>query len=280
MKLIRHGAPGAEKPGLVDAAGRYRDLSGHVADFAGAGLSRATLARLAALDPDSLPLVPTSTRLGPPVAGTRNFIAVGLNYADHAAETGASVPVEPLLFSKAPNAISGPNDDILIPPGSTKLDWEVELAVVIGETAWQVAEADAFDHIAGFVLCNDVSERAFQMEGTGQWLKGKSAPTFGPLGPWLVTADEIADVQALGLELDVNGEPRQRGSTATMVFGVRQLVAYVSRFIRLDPGDVITTGTPPGVGMGRKPPQFLKAGDRLRLSGAGLGEQRMIVRGG
>ena len=274
MKLIRHGAAGAEKPGLVDGAGRHRDLAAHIGDLSGAALSKASLAKLAAIDPESLPLVPEGTRLGAPVAGTRNFIAVGMNYADHAAETGGTVPREPLLFSKAPNCIAGPNDDILIPPGASKLDWEVELAIVIGETAWQVEEADAFDHIAGFVLCNDVSERAFQMEGTGQWLKGKSAPTFGPLGPWLVTPDEIADVQALAMELDLNGAPRQRGNTATMVFGVRTLVSYVSRFVRLDPGDVITTGTPPGVGMGRKPPEFLAAGDVLRLTVEGLGEQR------
>ena len=277
MKLIRHGAVGAEKPGLVDAAGRYRDLSGHVADLSGAALSKASFAALAAIPPASLPLVPEGTRLGAPVAGTRNFIAVGLNYADHAAETGGTVPREPLLFSKAPNCIVGPNDDILIPPGATKLDWEVELAIVIGESAWQVEEADAFNHVAGFVLCNDVSERAFQIEGTGQWLKGKSAPTFGPLGPWLVTPDEIADVQALAMELDLNGAPRQRGNTATMVFGARTLVSYISRFVRLDPGDVITTGTPPGVGMGRKPPEFLRAGDVLRLSVEGLGEQRQVV---
>ena len=280
MKLIRHGAVGAEKPGLVDAAGRCRDLSAHVADLAGPALSKTALATLAGIDPESLPLVPEGTRLGPPVAGTRNFIAVGMNYAEHAAETGGTVPREPLLFSKAPNCISGPHDDVLIPPGAAKLDWEVELAVVIGDTAWQVDEAHAFDHIAGFVLCNDVSERAFQMEGTGQWLKGKSAPTFGPLGPWLVTPDEIADVQALAMELDLNGAPRQRGNTATMVFGVRMLVAYISRFVRLDPGDVITTGTPPGVGMGRKPPEFLKAGDLMRLSVEGLGEQRCRVSAG
>ncbi|WP_026785103.1 fumarylacetoacetate hydrolase family protein [Pleomorphomonas koreensis] len=280
MKLIRHGAAGAEKPGLVDAAGRCRDLSAHVTDFAGPALSKTALATLAGIDPQTLPLVPEGTRLGPPVAGTRNFIAVGMNYADHAAETGGTVPREPLLFSKAPNCISGPYDDILIPPGAAKLDWEVELAVVIGDTAWQVDEAHAFDHVAGFVLCNDVSERAFQMEGTGQWLKGKSAPTFGPLGPWLVTPDEIADVQKLSMELDLNGAPRQRGNTATMVFGVRMLVAYISRFLRLDPGDVITTGTPPGVGMGRKPPEFLKAGDLMRLSVEGLGEQRCRVSAG
>lgn len=277
MKLIRHGAVGAEKPGLVDAAGRHRDLSGHVADLSGEALSRASLKRLAALDPTSLPLVPEGTRLGAPVAGTRNFIAVGLNFADHAAETGATVPHEPLLFSKAPNSIVGPNDNVLIPPGSTKLDWEVELAIVIGETAWQVSEAAALDHVAGFVLCNDISERAFQMEGTGQWLKGKSAPTFGPLGPWLVTPDEIADPQKLSMELDVNGEARQRGTTATMVYGVKTLISFVSRFVQLDPGDVITTGTPPGVGMGRKPPQFLKAGDVMRLAVQGLGEQRQVV---
>jgi 2-keto-4-pentenoate hydratase/2-oxohepta-3-ene-1,7-dioic acid hydratase in catechol pathway len=279
MKLLRHGAIGAERPGLLDAGGTIRDLSGVIGDLSGENLSRASLTRLKAIDPESLPVVAAGTRLGAPVAGTRNFIGVGLNYSDHAAETGAAVPVEPLLFNKAPNSIVGPADDILIPPGSTKLDWEIELALVIGDTAWQVSEADALAHVAGVCLANDVSERAFQTEGTGQWMKGKGCPTFGPLGPWLVTLDEIADLQALTMRLDVNGEPRQRGTTATMVFSVVTLVSYISRFVRLDPGDVITTGTPPGVGMGMKPPRYLKAGDLLSLEIDGLGRQTSRVAG-
>ena len=268
---------GQERPGLIDTDGRIRDLAGVIDDLAGAALGRASLDRLRQIDPASLPLVAAGTRLGPPVAGTRNFIGVGLNYSDHAAETGAAVPREPLLFNKAPNCIVGPDDDIVVPPGSTKLDWEIELAVVIGETAWQVTEAEALAHVAGACLCNDVSERAFQTEGTGQWMKGKGCPTFGPLGPWLVTLDEIPDLQALAMALDVNGEARQRGNTDTMVFGVAHLVAFISRFVRLDPGDVITTGTPPGVGLGMKPPQFLKAGDRLHLRVDRLGEQNARV---
>jgi 2-keto-4-pentenoate hydratase/2-oxohepta-3-ene-1,7-dioic acid hydratase in catechol pathway len=277
MKLLRHGPAGQERPGLIDTDGRIRDLAGVIDDLAGAALGRASLDRLRQIDPASLPLVAVGTRLGPPVAGTRNFIGVGLNYSDHAAETGAAVPREPLLFNKAPNCIVGPDDDIVVPPGSTKLDWEIELAVVIGETAWQVTEAEALAHVAGACLCNDVSERAFQTEGTGQWMKGKGCPTFGPLGPWLVTLDEIPDLQALAMALDVNGEARQRGNTDTMVFGVAHLVAFISRFVRLDPGDVITTGTPPGVGLGMKPPQFLKAGDRLHLRVDRLGEQNARV---
>jgi 2-keto-4-pentenoate hydratase/2-oxohepta-3-ene-1,7-dioic acid hydratase in catechol pathway len=277
MKLLRHGPAGQERPGLIDTDGRIRDLVGVIDDLAGAALGRASLDRLRQIDPASLPLVAAGTRLGPPVAGTRNFIGVGLNYSDHAAETGAAVPREPLLFNKAPNCIVGPDDDIVVPPGSTKLDWEIELAVVIGETAWQVTEAEALAHVAGACLCNDVSERAFQTEGTGQWMKGKGCPTFGPLGPWLVTLDEIPDLQALAMALDVNGEARQRGNTDTMVFGVAHLVAFISRFVRLDPGDVITTGTPPGVGLGMKPPQFLKAGDRLHLRVDRLGEQNARV---
>ena len=277
MKLLRHGPAGQERPGLIDTDGRIRDLAGVIDDLAGAALGRASLDRLRQIDPASLPLVAAGARLGPPVAGTRNFIGVGLNYSDHAAETGAAVPREPLLFNKAPNCIVGPDDDIVVPPGSTKLDWEIELAVVIGETAWQVTEAEALAHVAGACLCNDVSERAFQTEGTGQWMKGKGCPTFGPLGPWLVTLDEIPDLQALAMALDVNGEARQRGNTDTMVFGVAHLVAFISRFVRLDPGDVITTGTPPGVGLGMKPPQFLKAGDRLHLRVDRLGEQNARV---
>ena len=277
MKLLRHGPAGQERPGLIDTDGRIRDRAGVIDDLAGAALGRASLDRLRQIDPASLPLVAAGTRLGPPVAGTRNFIGVGLNYSDHAAETGAAVPREPLLFNKAPNCIVGPDDDIVVPRGSTKLDWEIELAVVIGETAWQVTEAEALAHVAGACLCNDVSERAFQTEGTGQWMKGKGCPTFGPLGPWLVTLDEIPDLQALAMALDVNGEARQRGNTDTMVVGVAHLVAFISRFVRLDPGDVITTGTPPGVGLGMKPPQFLKAGDRLHLRVDRLGEQNARV---
>lgn len=277
MKLLRYGPAGQEKPGLVDANGRIRDLSGVVPDLSGEALSRASRGKIAGIDPASLPLVDDGVRIGACVAGTRNFIAVGLNYADHAAESGMAVPVEPVLFNKAPNCIVGPNDDVAIPPGSKKTDWEVELAFVIGETAYQVSEAEAMNYVAGFCVCNDVSERAYQTEGTGQWMKGKGSPTFGPLGPWLVTPDEISDVQALSMHLDVNGERMQSGTTATMVYGVAFLVAYISKFLRLDPGDVVTTGTPPGVGMGKKPPVYLKAGDVIDLGIEGLGVQRQKV---
>lgn len=278
MKLVRFGPPGQEKPGLVDGSGRIRDLSGLVDDIAGATLGKDKLSELARLEADRLPLVPAGTRLGPCVGNVRNFIAVGLNFADHAAETGATPPVEPILFNKAPNCIVGPNDDVMLPKGSVKTDWEVELAIVIGRTGSYIPEDRALDWVAGFCVCNDVSERAYQTEGTGQWMKGKGCPTFGPLGPWLVTTDEIADVQALGMWLDVNGERMQTGSTATMIFGVKHLVSYISRFMRLDPGDVITTGTPPGVGMGMKPQRYLKPGDRVRLGIEGLGvqEQRVV----
>ncbi|KQT69945.1 MULTISPECIES: fumarylacetoacetate hydrolase family protein [unclassified Aureimonas] len=278
MRLVRFGAAGDEKPGLIDADNVLRDLSLEIEDLSGSTLSRASLARIAAIDPKSLPKADPASRLGPPVAGTTNFVAVGLNYADHAAETGAPIPAEPILFSKAVSSIVGPRDDILIPPGSTKLDWEVELAIVIGEAAFNVSEAEALGHVAGFCLCNDVSERAWQTERGGQWVKGKSAPTFGPLGPWLVTPDEIADIQAVDLWLKVGSDERQAGSTATMIFGVAKLISYISGFMRLMPGDVITTGTPPGVGMGMKPPTFLKEGDIVSLGGAGLGEQRQTVR--
>ena len=277
MKLVRFGAKGAEKPGLIDAAGRVRDLSAHVPDLGGAALSPASLARLAALDSDSLPLAPEGVRLGACVPKPGNFIAIGLNFADHAAETGNPIPPEPVLFNKAPNCISGPNDDILIPKGSTKLDWEVELAFVIGTRARYVEEKDALSHIAGYCLCNDVSERAFQMERAGQWTKGKGCESFGPLGPWLVTPDELGDTGDLAMRLDVNGETMQNGSTRTMIFRVPFLVHYLSQFMVLDPGDVITTGTPPGVGLGNKPPRFLKAGDVVTLSIAGLGTQRQTV---
>lgn len=277
MKLVRYGLPGNEKPGLLDAQGRLRDLSAHVADIAGATLTPAGLQRLAALDPLKLPLVEGQPRLGPCVAGTGKFICIGLNYSDHAAETGATVPSEPIIFMKATSAIVGPNDAIEIPRGSTKTDWEVELGIVIGKPAKYVSEADAMDHVAGYCLINDVSERAFQIERQGQWTKGKSADTFGPIGPWLATRDELPDPQRLPMWLEVNGVRRQNGSTATMVYGVRHLVAYLSQFMSLQPGDIISTGTPPGVGMGLKPPVYLKAGDVVTLGIEGLGNQRQVV---
>ena len=277
VKLVRFGAFGEEKPGLVDADGRIRDLSGVVADIAGPVLGRAGLAKLRDIRPDSLPLAPAGARLGACVTGVGNFIAVGLNYADHAAESGMAVPSEPVLFNKAPSCIVGPDDTVLIPRGSEKTDWEVELAVVIGERASYVSEADALDYVAGYCVCNDVSERAYQIERGGQWTKGKGCPTFGPLGPWLVTQDEIADVGALGMKLAVNGETVQDGSTSTMVFNVPFLVSYISQFMMLMPGDVITTGTPPGVGMGMKPPRYLRAGDSMRVEISGLGVQTQKV---
>ncbi len=277
MKLLRFGDAGAEKPGLLDATGTIRDLSGVVPDLAGTGLARDSLARIAALDPATLPAVDASVRIGPCVGGTRNFIAVGLNYADHAAETGAPIPAEPILFNKAPSCIVGPNDDVVLPRGSVKTDWEVELAVVIGERANYVSEEDALSVVAGFCVCHDVSERAFQIERGGQWMKGKGCATFGPLGPWLVTPDEVADVQDLGMWLDVNGRRMQNGSTKTMIFAVTMLVSYISQFLVLEPGDVITTGTPPGVGMGMKPQVYLKAGDVVTLGIDGLGSQRQVI---
>ena len=277
MKLLRHGPMGRERPGLVDKTGTIRDLSGEIDDLAGATVSRASLAKLAKLDPARLPVVAAGTRIGPCIARVGHFIAVGLNYADHAKETGAPIPAEPILFSKAPSCLHGPDDDVVIPKGSEKSDWEVELAVVIGEPASYVSEKDALNYVAGFAVCNDLSERAWQMERGGQWIKGKSAPTFGPLGPWLVTPDEIADVQKLSMWLELNGQKVQNGSTATMIFGVAHLISYISQFWRLEPGDVITTGTPPGVGLGMKPPRFLKAGDHMRLSIEGLGVQTQKV---
>jgi 2-keto-4-pentenoate hydratase/2-oxohepta-3-ene-1,7-dioic acid hydratase in catechol pathway len=275
MKLFRFGSPGRERPGVVDAQGVARDISSLCDDLAGAALSRGALERLRRADLQSLPVVPSTERLGPCVGGTRNFIAVGLNYADHAAEAGVPVPKEPVLFNKAPSCIGGPNDRIVIPRGSQKTDWEVELAVVIGERASYVSEADAPGVIAGYCVCHDVSERTFQLEGTGQWTKGKGCPTFGPVGPWLVTPDEVGNPQSLSMWLDVNGERMQTGSTATMIFGVHFLVAYISNFMALEPGDIITTGTPPGVGMGKKPqPRYLRAGDVVRLGIDKLGEQQ------
>ena len=273
LKLMRIGEPGHETPALFDNKGKIRDLSGHVADIAGPAISPEGLARIAALDPESLPEMQPA-RIGACVAGTGKFICIGLNYSDHAAETGATVPPEPIIFMKATSAIVGPNDDVVIPRGSEKTDWEVELGVVIGKTAKYVSEDDAMDYVAGYCLTNDVSERAFQAERSGQWTKGKSCDTFGPIGPWLVTKDEIPDPQNLGMWLTVNGEKMQNGSTKTMVYGVRYLVSYLSQFMSLHPGDIISTGTPPGVGLGMKPQRFLKPGEVVELGIDGLGTQR------
>ncbi len=277
MKLLRHGAPAAERPGLLDEQGIVRDLSGVVPDIAGAVLTDAGLSALRGIDTQSLPEVGPDTRLGPPIAGTGKFICIGLNYADHAAESGMDVPPEPVMFMKATSAICGPNDPIVIPCGSTKTDWEVELAVIIGSPAKYVSEADAMKHVAGYSVTNDVSEREFQIERAGQWTKGKSCDNFGQIGPWLVTRDEIEDPQNLKMWLTVNGEKVQDGTTQTMVYGVGHLVSYLSKFMTLHPGDVISTGTPPGVGMGMKPPRYLKAGDVVELGIDGLGQQRQSV---
>ncbi|WP_018901131.1 fumarylacetoacetate hydrolase family protein [Rhizobium sp. 2MFCol3.1] len=273
MKLMRVGEIGQEKPAMLDADGKIRDLSGHVSDIAGAAISPEGLAKLAALDPKTLPELQPG-RIGACVAGTGKFICIGLNFSDHAAETGAAVPPEPVIFMKATSAIVGPNDNVLIPRGSEKTDWEVELGVVIGKTAKYVSEADALDYVAGYCVSHDVSERAFQTERAGQWTKGKSCDTFGPIGPWLVTKDEIADPQNLGMWLKVNGETMQNGSSKTMVYGVAFVVSYLSQFMSLHPGDVISTGTPPGVGMGMKPQRFLRAGDVVELGIEGLGTQK------
>ncbi len=277
MKLMRHGPKGLEKPALVDAAGQLRDLSGVLADISAATLTPQGLARLRALDTGTLPVVDAPGRIAPPWAGMSKFVCVGLNYADHAAEAGQPVPKEPVLFMKAINALMGCNDAVVLPQGSVKADWEVELGVVIGSKARYVAEADALKHVAGYCVVNDLSEREYQLERGGTWDKGKGCDTFGPVGPWLVTADEVPDPQALTLWLELNGARCQNGSTATMVFGVARLVSYISRFMTLYPGDLISTGTPPGVGMGRKPPRYLKAGDEMRLGIAGLGEQHQRV---
>jgi 2-keto-4-pentenoate hydratase/2-oxohepta-3-ene-1,7-dioic acid hydratase in catechol pathway len=274
MKLLRFGAPGAERPGILDREGRLHDLGGRIDDVAGSVLDPAALAALAKIEPATLPLVDPSVRIGPCVGRTGKFICVGLNYSDHAAETGATVPPEPIIFQKATSAIAGPFDDIVIPRGSTKTDWEVELGVVIGRAAKYVPESKALDYVAGYCTVNDVSERAFQNERQGQWTKGKSCDTFGPIGPWLVTRDEIADPQNLHMWLKVNGQSMQDGSTRTMVYGVAYLISYLSQFMTLHPGDIISTGTPPGVGMGMKPPRYLKSGDLVELGVAGLGSQR------
>jgi 2,4-didehydro-3-deoxy-L-rhamnonate hydrolase len=277
MKLVRLGAPGAEKPGLIDAQGGVRDLSAHIKDITGDTLSPTSLDKLRKVDPKSLPAAPKGARLGAPVGCVRNFLAIGLNYADHAKEAGMPIPPEPIIFAKMPNCIVGPNDDVMIPKGSAKLDYEVEIAFVIGTRARYVAEKDALSHIAGYCISNDVSERVFQLERAGQWMKGKCCETFGPLGPWLVTRDEIEDVQDLAMSLDVNGERRQTGSTKSMIFGIRHLLHYMSQFMVLEPGDVVATGTPPGVAQGMKPPKFLGAGDVMTLKIEGLGEQKQKV---
>jgi 2-keto-4-pentenoate hydratase/2-oxohepta-3-ene-1,7-dioic acid hydratase in catechol pathway len=277
MKLMRVGPLGQEKPAILDKNGKIRDLSAHVADIGGHAISPEGLARIAAIDPASLPEI-AADRIGACVAGTGKFICIGLNYSDHAAETGAAVPPEPVIFMKATSAICGPDDDVLIPRGSEKTDWEVELGVVIGKTAKYVSEADAMDYVAGYCVSHDVSERAFQTERAGQWTKGKSCDTFGPIGPWLVTKDEIADPQNLKMWLSVNGKMMQDGSSKTMVYGVAHLVSYLSQFMSLHPGDVISTGTPPGVGLGMKPPQFLKAGDVVELGIEGLGTQKQTFK--
>lgn len=274
MKLLRYGPRGQERPAMLDEDGGLRDLSAHVGDIAGDALSPEGLAALAALDPASLPLVGGTPRIGPCVGAVGKFLCIGLNYADHARETGAEPPAEPVLFAKAVSAICGPDDDIEIPRGSDQTDWEVELGVVIGTRAKYVTEADALGHVAGYCLVNDVSERRFQFEHCGQWTKGKSHDTFGPIGPWLVTPDEIGDVQALDMWLDVDGERRQTGNTRTMIFSVAQIISHLSQFMTLQPGDVIATGTPPGVGFGMKPQTFLRAGQTMTLGIAGLGEQR------
>ncbi|MCZ8142903.1 MAG: fumarylacetoacetate hydrolase family protein [Acetobacteraceae bacterium] len=274
MKLLRYGPAGQEKPGILDAAGAIRDLSGIVPDITGDVLSPAALAKIAAVDVNSLPKVTGNPRLGPPVTGMKNLICIGLNYADHAAETGAPIPKEPIVFLKSLNALNGPNDDVVIPRGSVKTDYEVELCIIIGTRAKYVSEDQALDHVAGYAVGNDVSEREWQAERGGAWDKGKGFDTFGPLGPWLVTKDEIPDPQNLAMYCDVDGVREQNGSTKTMIFGVKQIVSYVSQCITLNPGDVIFTGTPPGVGLGKKPtPIFLKAGQTMKLGIAGLGEQ-------
>ncbi len=277
MKLVRYGAKGAEKPGLIDKSGQLRDLSAHIRDLDGQAYSPASLKKLSAIEPASLPAVSGNPRLGAPVTGISKFVAIGLNYSDHAKETGNPIPAEPIFFLKANTSLSGPNDPVEKPRGSTKLDWEVEIAAIIGTRAKYVSEADAMNYVAGYCICNDVSERNFQIDRPGQWTRGKSHDTFGPLGPWIATKDEIADVQNLSMWLDVNGQRKQTGSTRTMIFSIAKCVSYVSQFLTLLPGDIITTGTPPGVGTGMKPPQFLNVGDVVALGIEGLGEQRQQI---
>lgn len=277
MKLVRYGAPGREKPGIIDKNGKLRSLAKIVSDITPETLAAGAINKIKKAKIEKLPLVSGKPRLGAPVGKVGNFPAIGLNYADHAAEAGQPIPKEPIIFAKAPNCIVGPNDNVMIPKGSTKLDWEIEIAIVIGKRARYVEEKDAVKHIAGYAVCNDISERAFQLEGTGQWMKGKCAETFGPLGPWLVTTDEIKDPQKLSMYLDLNGKRMQTGNTKTMIFSCAYIVSYVSKFMVLEPGDVITTGTPPGVGLGMKPQVFLKAGDVMTLGIEGLGDQKQKV---
>lgn len=277
MKLVRFGPKGSEKPGIVDGDGNIRDLSQHTSDITAETLAPENLAKLADVDPSSLPLAPKDARIGAPVARSWNFIAIGLNYADHAKETGQDIPSEPILFNKLGNCICGPNDDVIYPRNSKHMDWEVEIAFIMGRRAQYVEEKDALDYVAGYAICNDVSERMFQSKRNGQWVKGKSAETFGPLGPWLVTKDEVPDPHNLALELKVNGDVMQSGSSSTMIFSIPYLVAYITQFCTLEPGDVVTTGTPPGVGCAMKPRRYLNAGDVMELSIEKLGSQRQKV---
>ena len=277
MKLLRYGPVGQEKPGILDNEGNVRDLSAHVDDIGGDVLTPDGLAKIAALNVAELNRVDSDPRIGTCVSDIGKFMCIGLNYSDHAAETNMPIPEEPILFAKFNSAISGPNDDVIMPRGSTKMDWEVELGIVIGSKAKYVSEDQALDHVAGFCVINDVSEREYQLEGTGQWVKGKACDTFGPVGPWMVTKDEVGDPQNLGLWLEVNGKRCQDGSTSTMIFSAAHIVSYLSNLFTLYPGDVIATGTPPGVGAGMKPPMFLKVGDRMRLGIEGLGEQNQVV---
>lgn len=279
MKLLRFGPKGREKPGLLAKDGIIRDLSDVISDIDRKTLASGEVARLKRVKPDTLPKVTRKVRLGPPIAEARNFIAIGLNYADHAKETGAAIPKEPIIFNKAPSCLQGPDDDIMLPKGSKKTDWEVELAIIIGRGGSYIDEKNAIAHVAGFAVCNDVSEREYQLERGGQWTKGKGCPTFGPLGPWLVTPDELKDIQDLDMFLDVDGQRMQTGNTKTMIFHSAYLISYCSRFFALEAGDVITTGTPPGVGQGMNPQRFLKPGNKIRLGIAGLGEQNQTVVG-
>ena len=277
MKLIRFGEKGEERPGVLDAEGRIRDVSSVVPDYSPDTIGPELIDTLLAADLSALPAVDPTTRIGAPLSRTGHFIAIGLNYADHAAEAGLQVPAEPIVFSKAPSSLNGPNDDVMLPRGSTNTDWEVELAAIIGTRCAYVSQGEALDHVFGYAVCNDVSEREYQIQRSGQWIKGKSAPTFGPLGPWIATRDEIADPQALDMFLDVNGVRTQTGNTSTMIFSVAHVISSLSHFMVLEPGDIVTTGTPPGVGMGKKPPTYLKSGDEMHLGIAGLGEQRQKV---
>jgi 2,4-diketo-3-deoxy-L-fuconate hydrolase len=277
MKLVRYGPKGREKPGIVDKEGGIRDLSSIVSDISAATLGAGAIAKIRKVNPEDLPKVSKRARIGACVGGVGNFIAIGLNYSDHARETGMAIPDEPIIFNKAPSCIVGPNDNVVIPRKSKKTDWEVELAIIIGRGGSYIDEKKALSHVAGYAVCHDVSERDYQLNRGGQWVKGKGCPTFGPLGPWLVTRDEIKDPQNLEMFLDVNGKRMQKGNTSTMIFGVATLVSYLSQFMLLEAGDVITTGTPPGVGMGMKPPKFLKAGNKVTLGIDGLGEQQQVM---